>query len=439
MTRAFVLPRVTVALLLLLLLSCATSPEGVPAGGRPQAEPKVVRTSELSGGALRFSFEPVAPDPALERLRVQEARTVLAAFDESFRVAEKRPLPRPRLVLVSAGSGGEPPAEWEARLREEYLSRFGPSLLPMPRSLEQSRLFLALKLSPRYMGTGVREAAQELFSSPVFLSSVALSVAVYFAAWLAPEPVFTKAFVAALTLRLSLAVGVLELTQLARACVRLYQEAEAARTVEELEAVAERFGKAMGGTALRVLILVASMGVSRGLPQVPEGGLWSLLGSPRFAFAGGEMMGGATTVQMVADGTVIVTGVAAGTAAAAVGGACTDGSEKKDGYHWHHLATNKNDLSMASGGPWTPRFEELFELADMSLDAAENLVYLKGHKGPHPEEYHREVHRKLSQALQGCATVSRCRIKLVKVLRDIAEEVCSPGSPLHLLVTKSQD
>ena len=80
----------------------------------------------------------------------------------------------------------------------------------------QSPLFLALKLSPRYMGEGVREAAQELFTSPVFLSSVALSVLVYFAAWLAPEPLFTKAFVAALTLRLALPVGAVELSRLAR-------------------------------------------------------------------------------------------------------------------------------------------------------------------------------------------------------------------------------
>ncbi|HLM47624.1 MAG TPA: hypothetical protein VK458_27415, partial [Myxococcaceae bacterium] len=92
------------------------------------------------------------------------------------------------------------------------------------------------------------EAARELFSSPVFLTSVALSVGVYFAAWLAPEPLFTKAFVVGLTVRLAFLVGALELTQVAQACLRLYQEAEAARTVEELEAVAERFGKAMGGT-----------------------------------------------------------------------------------------------------------------------------------------------------------------------------------------------
>jgi hypothetical protein len=331
------------------------------------------------------------------------------------------------------------PAQWELRLRDEYLSRFGESLLPLPQSLETSRLYLALKLSPRYMGVGVREAAQELFSSPVFLSSVALSVLVYFAAWLAPEPIFTKAFVVALTVRLSLLVGALELTHLARACLRLYQEAEAARTVQELEAAAEHFGKAMGGTGLRVLMLVATMGISKGLPQVPQGGLGALLSAPRYALAEGMTLEGATTVQMVADGTVLVTGVAAGTAAAAVGSACTDGSEKKDGHHWHHLATNKNDTSPVNGGPWTPLFEELFEAAGMSLDAAENLVYLKGHKGPHPEEYHKEVYKKLDGAVRGCTTSAHCKRKLTEALRELANEVCTPGSRLHQLATKSHD
>jgi hypothetical protein len=433
------LPRAVVVLLFLLPLSCATSLEGASAGERHQTEPKAVRVDELPGGRLRLSFEPVSPDPALEMMRWEEARAVLEVFLESF-AREQRP--GFRLVRTSTGAGqsGEGgPAEWELRLREEYLSKYGPPLLSLPQSLENSPLVLALKLSPRYMGAGVREAARELFSSPVFLTSVALSVLVYFAAWLAPEPIFTKAFAATLTVGLAMVVGVVELTRLALACVQLYREAEAAKTMQELEAAAEHFGKAMGGTALRVLVLVASLGVGKGLPQIPKGGLWALLGSPRFAFAGGGSMGGAMTVQIVADGTIIVTGVAAGTAAAAVGSACTDGSEKKDGHQWHHLATNKNDFSTHNGGPWTPRFEELFELAGMSLDASENLVYLKGHQGPHPEEYHEAVFEKLNGALRGCGTVSRCRGKLLETLREIAEEVCTPGSLLHRLATKSQE
>lgn len=287
------------------------------------------------------------------------------------------------------------------------------------------------------MGAGVREAAGELFSSPVFLSSVALSVFLYFSAWLAPEPLFTKAFVAMLTLRLSLAVGVLELTRVALACVQLYREAHAATTPQQLEAVAERFGKALGGTGLRVLMLVASLGVARGLPQVPEGGLGALLRAPRYALPEGLSLEGASAVQMVADGTVLVTGVAAGTVAATAGSACTDGSEAKDGYFWHHLATNKNSISALRGGPWTPRFEDIFEQAGMSLDAKENRVYLKGHKGPHSKAYHQEVYRRLEAVLLQCRTPEQCRSSLAEELKKIADDVCTPGTLLHELLTKT--
>lgn len=412
-----------------ILTACSTAPEAVPGGERPRGEPKAVAVSELAGGGLRLAFEPVASDPA--RVRVEEAREVLADFHASFPREEGR-----RFRLVRASTGPEP-AKWERRLREEFVSRYGPSVVPLPGSVETSPVFLALKLSPRYMGEGVREAASELFSSRVFLSSVALSVLVYFAAWVAPEPLFTKAFVAALTLRLALVVGVLELNQFARACARLYEEAQAARTVQELEAVAERFGKAVGGTGLRVLMLVASMGVARGLPEVPTGGLGALLRAPRYALPGGVSVEGAATVRMMADGTVIVTGVAAGTAvASAVGSACTDGAESREGYYWHHLATNKNEISARSGGPWTPLFEKLFAKAGMRLDAAENLVYLKGHKGPHPEEYHSEVYQRLEAALRKCQTVAQCRSNLVRALSKLADEVCTPGASLHQWVTR---
>ncbi len=133
-------------------------------------------------------------------------------------------------MLESPGTrrsqGGAAP--WELRLREDFFSRYGPAFLPVPESLETSRLFLALKLSTRYMDEGFRAAAEELFSAPVFLASLSLSVLVYFAAWLAPEPLFSKAFAAALTVRLSLLVGLVELGRVAMACLRLYREAEAA-------------------------------------------------------------------------------------------------------------------------------------------------------------------------------------------------------------------
>ncbi|QRN96166.1 AHH domain-containing protein [Archangium violaceum] len=90
------------------------------------------------------------------------------------------------------------------------------------------------------------------------------------------------------------------------------------------------------------------------------------------------------------------------------------------------------------GGPWTPRFEKIFAKAGMSLDARENQVYLEAHQGPHPEEYHDEVYERLREAVSRCRTQQSCRARLVDALGRIADEVCTPGSRLHRLVTKSQ-
>jgi hypothetical protein len=298
---------------------------------------------------------------------------------------------------------------------------------------------MALKLSVRYMRPGVRDAARELFRSPVFLASVALSVLVYFSAWALPEPLFSKAFAATLTARLALAVGLLELRNVALACLRLYEEAQGAKTLKELEAVAERFGRALGGTALRVLVMAASFGVARALPNVPPGGLGPLLSPPRYAMAGGMTFRSAATAHVVADGTIVIAGAAMGTAgSSAAGSACSDGAPKKDGHQWHHLATNKNDISTLNGGPWTPLFEDLFAVAGMGLDAPENRVYLKNHQGPHPEEYHDEIYRSLRAATRNCRSVSDCKRRLVEALRQLADKVCTPGSRLHLLATKPQ-
>jgi hypothetical protein len=365
---------------------------------------------------------------------------VLAAFHRAFPPAETARLRRLVASTAHVGAVDSTPAAWELQLRREFLSRYGPARLPLPPSLEDSPLFIALQLSPKHMGPGFRDAAAELFRSPAFLASVALSVVVYMAAWALPEPVFSKAFAAGLTVRLALAVGLLELHHLGRACLRLYEEAQAARSEEELETVAERFGRALGGTGLRALVLVASFGVGKALPKVPENGLGSMLGPPRYAVAGGAALQTATMAQVVvADGTLVVSGVAAGTTASRVlGAACTDGSIKKDGHQWHHLATDKNDSSPAQGGPWTPLFKEIFAKAGMSLDDPANLVYLAAHQGPHPEEYHEEVYQRLQRALGRCRPPEQCRGNLVDALKSLASDVCTPGSRLHRLVTKPQ-
>ncbi|HEX8705287.1 MAG TPA: AHH domain-containing protein [Myxococcaceae bacterium] len=430
MKRASDLPRLLLALSLALTASCATSRAGGVREAESPARPSAVRVTRLGEDQLRLDFEPQPPDLTVQALREEEVRRLLADFLRAFpEVAQLQVVP------ALASSGGTVPA-WERRLRGEFLARYGPGWLPLPDSLQHSPLVMALKLSTRYMGPGVRDAAREMFRSPAFLASVALSVLVYFSAWVLPEPLFSKAFAATLTVRLAFVVGLLELRHVALTCLQLYRDAQAAKTLQELEAVAERFGRALGGTALRVLVTVASFGVARGLPNVPPGGLGPLLSQPRFAMAGGMTFQSASTAHVVADGTIVIAGAAMGTAASALGSACSDGAQKKDGYQWHHLATDKNDVSPARGGPWTPFFEQIFAKAGMSLNAPENRVYLKSHQGPHPEEYHEAIYDRLLSAVRDCKTTAHCRLRLVDALAELAAKACTPGSYLNRLLTK---
>jgi hypothetical protein len=369
------------------------------------------------GHGLKLTFGSLGADPGAGLFSREDARALMAAL--------------------------------EGARREEFEEMYGPSMFALPTSLESARWYQALKLSPRYMGEGVREAALEMFSSPAVLLSVSMSLVLYMMAWAAPEPVFTKAFAAAVTLGLLMTYTATELYNVGLACLNLYREAEAARTQAQLEAVAERFGKAIGAVGLRVLMTVAGAKLARGLPEVPKGGLWARLSPPRFAFGGGGGRGGftvgaGTRAQVsVADGTVVLMGVSANTAAAAVAsaaassrttGACAQ--SKKADNHGHHLCTNKNEVSDSNGGPWTPLFEELFARAGMSLDDPANIVYLREHKGPHPEEYHRDILQRIDGALGSCRTRTECRAKLVRALDEIAGEVCTPGSKLNKLATR---
>ncbi|OJT21541.1 hypothetical protein BO221_27405 [Archangium sp. Cb G35] len=298
------------------------------------------------------------------------------------------------------------------------------------------------------MGESVHDAAVELFSSPTFSLSVGFSLMLYGLAWAAPEPLFSKAFAAAVTVTLLMTYTIAEVINVGRACLQLYREAEAARNLLELEEAARNFARAMSGVGLRVLVTMAGAKLAKALPDVPKGGLGGLLSTPRYSL-GGSARGslsfspGSSAHVSVANGTVVLMGVTANTAAAAAGvafnprtaGACAE--SKQDDNQAHHIATNKNDTSEVAGGPWTPRFKKLFEQAGMSLDDPANIIYLQGHKGPHPEDYHVEVFKRLQDALRDCGTRPECRRNFMNALDELAGDICTPGSRLNKLATRN--
>nr|WP_236673213.1 AHH domain-containing protein [Comamonas sp. JC664] len=104
----------------------------------------------------------------------------------------------------------------------------------------------------------------------------------------------------------------------------------------------------------------------------------------------------------------------------------------------HHLATDKNNISKARGGPWTPRFQRIFKRAGMELKDPENIVPIKGHKGPHSQRYHERVYARLEEATKGCRTVAACREFLVVELRSLAKEAVTPGSGLNKLLLQAK-
>jgi hypothetical protein len=99
----------------------------------------------------------------------------------------------------------------------------------------------------------------------------------------------------------------------------------------------------------------------------------------------------------------------------------------------HHICTNKNCLSFARGGPWTPRFQALFDKAGMHLNHGLNKIAIPGHKGPHPEMYHKAIFQRSEGATNGLSG-DAYRRALQSELTAIRQEIVDPRSVLNHLV-----
>lgn len=420
--------------------SCGVPVEAdVPPGTAP-----LVRVEVQPEGSLRLHFPRMGPEAALQRFTREDARRVLKQFHENLDVLRQQRRLVASSTLVPLGTETE---AVEETLLREYTARYGEPTVPLPGSLMTSPLVMALRLSPRYMPEGIREGAEELFSDPAFLAGMAISLVAYVAAWAAPEPLFTKAFAVSVTVVMVSAFTLTELAHAGGVAMRLYEATRNIRTLAEVEEAARYFGLYAGGVTLRVLVVAASWGVAKVVPRPVPGvagetwaGLKNMMRLPqRFAVEGRvEFVEEAATRTVragVKEGVLLMQGAMAGGTGASLRVACRDGLFKLSGYSWHHLATNKNSISDARGGPWTKRFEVLFAKAGMSLEDAPNKIYLLGHAGPHPEQYHDEVFSRLRDAVSTCRTTHDCKVKLTRELSSIADEVCTPGSKLHQLVT----
>ncbi len=422
-------------LVLVLHAACVT---GGPRGTHPPrpVEDRVHLSGPMGFGSVRVSDSEL--DKALSGLILNLPLRVAGAH-----------VPRSRnwrLARASAPLAGE---AWRTPLARDYghlcsrretpgdclgLFKDGPGL----DGEDKRDLALALSVSA---ALEARDAElRGMVSTTRLWTTLSVSLIGYMALVAAPEPL-SKGLAAALTLLLWGYLG-WEFLDLVRAYFLLWEEAAEASTFAELREAGERFGQVIGPNSMRILLLLgtAAVGETAALvsraPTLPgfataSGALESHVGIRDVLTAAQEA--DAVTVA-VAEGTIRVVLPAHVVSMATRGSSTRADPPRKP--EVHHIATIENSKSTARGGPWTPRFKTLFDKAGMRMNDVENTVPLEGHKGPHPERYHRLVFRDLDQAMRGCRGVAECRAVLTKVLSVLAKEIATQGSELNQLVTR---
>ena len=167
-------------------------------------------------------------------------------------------------------------APWERQLWQDYVDKFGDAPDPTDASSSDDlhltasvRTSMALRMSPKYMPAGMRDAAVAMFNDPIFIGTTIASITAYLALWVVPEPVFTKATAIVTTIGLmSLgAFSVSEIVNLAGAWMQLDEDAGKATTLAELDDAAKKFGHSIGGSGMRILLVLATLLASKALPM----------------------------------------------------------------------------------------------------------------------------------------------------------------------------
>jgi hypothetical protein len=351
-----------------------------------------------------------------------------------------------KLALASAPLTGE---EWRTPLARSYgrfcerqgtpgdclgLFKDGPGLDG------EDKRDLALALSVNAALEARDAQLRATFSRTQLWTTLSITLIGYMALVAAPEPV-SKGVAAALALLMWGYLG-WEFFDLLRAYFKLWEEAAEASTFAELREAGERFSKVIGPNSVRILLLLGTAAVGETAafvskaPRLPgfakaAGALESHAGIRDVLAAAQE----ADKVKVaVAEGTFSVV-LPANVLSMAARGSPARADPPKKTPDVHHIATVENEVSTARGGPWTPRFKKIFDKAGMRMKDVENTVPIEGHKGPHPERYHRIVFRELDQATQGCRGVAECRAALAKALGVLAKEIATPGTELNQLVT----
>ncbi|NPC46154.1 hypothetical protein D7X99_17975 [Corallococcus sp. AB032C] len=443
---------VVAVLLLLLGTGCSATrgvrlktEQGAPVIHVPRAE---VEPVELDGDAFTEAVRTLVEDAPVASRPREDAYRLFAGTFSSKAYAHVRG----RLGLVSVE---EPP---RARLLveddgRELASAYGRwcqrkqtpgdclQLLEAGSTLdEDGRRSLAFAIALDSVWEETSEALVGMTDPRAVLTTIVATSTVYLALWLLPEPV-SKGIAATMTVVLIAYLGIDTVWNLIQGWIELSEQARVARTFDELRDAGEEYGEVMGKNAARAFVMLALAAVgstaetfAAKVATLPGSGQASLVA----AEMGGFRLGAAAQVESAAVSSEgVVTLVLAPNAVAmsardekspVASGADVDGPE-------HHIASNKFWTASNRGGPWSPKFQRIFDKAGMSLDDPANKVRVPGHRGPHPEAYHQKVFDALERVSKRCRSMQDCRAALTRELRNLAKVINERGTDLNRWVT----
>jgi hypothetical protein len=296
----------------------------------------------------------------------------------------------------------------------------------------RGRYMWAMALSKSPVLEEFEKALGDMVSMRAVIQAAMSTLVVLLVLLAMPEPV-TKFLAAWATAALVLWVGAKTLYNLITGWFELMKEVQVATTFEEIREAGEKFGRLFSREAAQAFAMIAmallthtAKGFAEQVGTLPGSAQVSMQASSEGLLL--SEVGAVQSVTVTAEGFSVALPPFAVAMAAQRGG-------RSSRVEKHHIATVGNKKSALRGGPWTPRFDKLFARAGMRLEDAENIVPIRGHKGPHPQQYHEIVYRHLDRALGDCRTIVVCRERLVPALDDLARKIATPGTELNRLVT----
>jgi hypothetical protein len=444
----------TVAVLLLALsTACSTTREVRLDTGQGEFLIHIPRTDETGPADLEEDefTQAIAKEVRQRRPPANPEKSARALFNVPPRNGWYRYTQRQGVVPLD----GQPPAsQWaevDTRVTQEYL-RFceaigkpgdcRKALMNSPVLTGDGRYALGMSFAIEEIVPEMMQSFKDMTDPEAIKASLYWTMAIYAAMWLAPEPVFSKGLATVVTASFVCYIGVDTFWTLIQGWRRLVEELDHATSFAAIREAGRKYGKVMGKNAARAfaLLFTAAIGqtaasFSAKVPTLPGSAQASAVGS---AQAGIRLTEVAQVEAVTVTADAITIALAPNAVAATAQSIYVAASRPVDAEGpEHHIATDKWNDATHSGGPWTPKFKQIFDKAGMSLDDPANKVRVKGHMGPHPQEYHEYVFEALRDATRTCRTMQQCQASLKKALDRLAEQISTEGTYLNKLVTRT--